>query len=236
MSLLPFSLLLLVLALPMASGQDDTTTHIDSAMNSKVAITGAIIGGVLLLLALIAVAVYCIERCIRRRRDAKFTPVPTQSAEAEPYQYLSMPPRRAKDRGSYYPATSSPLASPDGRRSSRYASPVRNSGARASQVDTYGHGPYYPGPSVASPPASPDYGRRASSPGAGAGASSPMTPSFRVPNARSSLYQDIPTPNRSATTMTTTTTTSSSSLPRTESGTATLSRATTTTLNSTTAR
>ncbi|KAJ7034075.1 hypothetical protein C8F04DRAFT_1102973 [Mycena alexandri] len=219
MSLFPACFILLVAALPTVFGQDEPTTHIDGAHNSKVAITGAIIGGILLLLALIAVAVYCIERCLHRRRETKFTPLPTQSTETEPYQYLSLPKRTA-NKGQYYPAPSSPLASPDAR-SSRYggASPARSPGAQSIRFDTYGHGPYYPGTSLASPPASPN-SARVSSP-----LSSPMTPSFRVgADSQSTLYLSSPTTPKSATT-------SSSTLqdaqPRSDSR--TLSRATATT-------
>ncbi|KAJ7762627.1 hypothetical protein B0H16DRAFT_1529429 [Mycena metata] len=189
MSLLPSCFILLVAALPTVFGQDEPTTHIDQAQNSKVAITGAVIGGILLLIALIAIAVYGIERCLHRRRETKFIPLPTQSSETEPYQYLSLPKRTA-NKGQYYPGPSSPLASPDAL-SSIYgggASPAGSPGAQSVRFDTYGHGPYYPGPSLASPPASPNYGR-VSSP-----LSSPMTPSFRVrADSQSTLYLASPT-------------------------------------------
>ncbi|KAJ7689604.1 hypothetical protein B0H17DRAFT_1202240 [Mycena rosella] len=178
MSLLPTALVLLVVSLLPSTAAQDGTPHIDGAQNSKVAITGAIIGAVLVVISLIAVAVYSIERCLHRRKSTSFTPLPTQS-EAEPYQYLSLPRPPKSDpygHGPYYPGNvASPPASPNPRASrSTYAgSPLRSPGGRSVHFDPYEHGPYYPG----SPPASPH--APASSPRA-----SPMAQSFRQDSQR----------------------------------------------------
>ncbi|KAJ7723465.1 hypothetical protein DFH07DRAFT_278875 [Mycena maculata] len=149
------SILFVASLLPAVSAQDDT--QIDGAQNDKVAITGAIIGAVLVVLALVAVGVYGIERCLSRRRAksarsrTKFTPLPTQ-LEGEPHQYLStLPPaiRLPKNgRDSHYSVTTSSPLSPNARGSSygRVASdsPARSPGAQSVQFDPYGHGPFYP--------------------------------------------------------------------------------------------
>ncbi|KAJ6573481.1 hypothetical protein DFH09DRAFT_1277097 [Mycena vulgaris] len=186
MSLLPSTLILLVVSfLPPAAAQTDGTPHIDGGQNSKVAITGAIIGVVLVVLSLIAVGVYCVERCLHRRKMARFTPLPVQS-EVGPYQYLSLPPPTRPAKGSryghgpYYPGSTSPPASPNARASSYGGgSPLPSPGAHSLRFDPYGHGPYYPG-STASPPASPN--AQTSSPRA-----SPLAQSFRQ-DSRSTLY------------------------------------------------
>jgi len=178
MPFLPTTLILLVVSLlHSALAQDDGSPHVDGASNSKVAVTGAIIGGVLVVIALLAVAVYGIERWMSRRRakTARFAPLPTFSeAEEAPYRYLSLPPatRPAKSygHGPFYPGSAlSPPASPNARTTSEYggASPTRSPGAQSVRFDTYGHGPFYPGPEaqVSSPRVSP--------------LPSPMTPSFR---------------------------------------------------------
>lgn len=154
MSLLPASLVFLVVScLPRAVAQTGTP-HIDGAQDSKVAMTGVAIGAVLLVLALVAIGVYSIERCLHgRAKSARFTALPTQP-EAEPYQYLSLP-RPAKSgpygRGPFYPGpVASPPASPNPRLS--YHGPVSPSPrARPVRLDTYGHGPYYPGPMPSRP-------------------------------------------------------------------------------------
>ncbi|KAJ7159077.1 hypothetical protein C8R43DRAFT_994889 [Mycena crocata] len=151
----PILLLLLVFLFPTAMAQDSSNAKITGTQNSKVAITGAVIGGVLVIICLIAVAVYGIDRCIhrRRRRPIEFTPVPT----TEPYQYLSSPPamRLAKSspyrHDSYYSGTpTSPNA-----RTSTYSETTlaRSPGARSATFDPYKHGPFYP-VKVASPPTS----------------------------------------------------------------------------------
>ncbi|KAJ7502615.1 hypothetical protein B0H11DRAFT_1989368 [Mycena galericulata] len=157
--MLPFTLAVAVL-LPVMSAQAADVTQSYGGQTSSIAITGIIIGAVLFVLSLVALAVYGIERCLYRRRakSAKFTPLPTQE-ETEPYQYLSLPPamRIAKDgqspSGSYYiGATSSPPVSPNARTSTYGdASPVRSPGARSVRFDTYGHGPFYPGNTGSSP-------------------------------------------------------------------------------------
>ncbi|KAF8176870.1 hypothetical protein K438DRAFT_1846283 [Mycena galopus ATCC 62051] len=92
---------------------------IAGTQTSKFAITGAVIGGVLLIIALLAVALYGMDRWLARRRAAKkrgsFTRLP--KAE-EPYRYLMPLPTTpatpsAKDY-IYEPlySSSSPLASP----------------------------------------------------------------------------------------------------------------------------
>ncbi|KAJ7140819.1 hypothetical protein C8R44DRAFT_974566 [Mycena epipterygia] len=167
MLLLPSTLILLASLFLPATAQDGETPQIDGAQNSKVAITGAIIGCILVVLALIAVAVYCIERCLRRRvKPASFTPLPTQSEE-EPYRYLSLPPAarptKSYRHGPYYPGATSPPTSPNARTSYGGGSPLRSPGANSVRFDVYGHGPYYPGSMTqASPPTSPN--ARVSSP------------------------------------------------------------------------
>ncbi|KAF7358027.1 hypothetical protein MVEN_00849800 [Mycena venus] len=137
--------------------QGSGAPSIDGGQDSKVAITGAIIGGVLVVIALLAVGVYGIERCLSRRRaktaHGRFAPLPTQ-AEDEPYRYLSLPPATRpanKDygHGPFYPGSvPSPPVSPNTRRgTSEYGSaysPARSPGARSVRFDPYGHGPFYP--------------------------------------------------------------------------------------------
>ncbi|KAJ7457880.1 hypothetical protein FB451DRAFT_1274484 [Mycena latifolia] len=181
MAPLPFALVLVAMSLLSPTAAQTGTPHIDGAQNSKVAITGAIIGGVLIVLSLIAVAVYCIERCLHRRRNStRFTPLPTlDQSEAEPYQYLSLPRPAMGGRsghGPFYPGSvASPPASPNshmsygsgsplrspGAQSLRFepygsGSPLRSPGGQSVRSDLYGHGPFYPGTMAASPPASPN--------------------------------------------------------------------------------
>ncbi|KAJ6483951.1 hypothetical protein C8R45DRAFT_999795 [Mycena sanguinolenta] len=86
---------------------------VSGGQDSKVAITGAVIGGVLLIIALLGIAVYGIERCIARRRAARtggtFTPLPTtQSKEdSESYRYLMSPPATPPAKNKQWILTSS---------------------------------------------------------------------------------------------------------------------------------
>ncbi|KAJ7057606.1 hypothetical protein C8F01DRAFT_1150442 [Mycena amicta] len=106
------------LPLVVAQSTDDSDTHIAGTQTSKFAITGAIIGGVLLLISFIAVGIYGIDRWLSRRRQARgrFAPLPTLEV-SEPYRYLATvpylhpPPRR----GNHPPAKpTNPSLSTDG--------------------------------------------------------------------------------------------------------------------------
>lgn len=209
MSPLPSALVLCVVALSMhsARAQDGKATDIeDKGQNSKIAITGAVIGGttirswyivsrvltmtlrrpgILLIIALLALAVYGIERCISRRRakkGPKFTPLPTTSREDEPYRYLM--PLKDYRHGPFYPGD--PPASPNSRTTvSQPSSPAYSSKAQSVRsFDPYAHGPYYPGPNDSTMPR----------------VVSPLRPSF--PSSQSTLvfeplpenYRGTPTP------------------------------------------
>ncbi|KAF7376887.1 hypothetical protein MSAN_00106400 [Mycena sanguinolenta] len=108
----PSTLRLIVASSLLHSAYAQTEGTVSNGQNSKVAITGAVIGGVLLIIALLAVAVYGIERCIARRRAAKtggtFTPLPTtQSKEdSEPYRYLMSPPATPPAKNKQWTLTS----------------------------------------------------------------------------------------------------------------------------------
>ncbi|KAJ7225242.1 hypothetical protein B0H12DRAFT_1149391 [Mycena haematopus] len=176
----PSTLSLFVVSSLLHSAVAQTDATVDGSQNSKVAITGAIIGGarhdtcsgilttvpiysytvILLIIALVAVAVYGIERCIARRRAAKaggmFTPFPTtQSKEdSEPYRYLMLPPPTplAKNDSFHSGQAASPLASP-----SILMSSTLSSVKPSADFDPYANGPFYPGPNerVPEPPVSP---------------------------------------------------------------------------------
>ncbi|KAJ7885322.1 hypothetical protein B0H14DRAFT_3737293 [Mycena olivaceomarginata] len=188
MSPLPSALILCVVALSMhsARAQDRKATDIeDKGQNSKIAITGVVIGGILFIIALLALAVYGIERCISRRRakkGPKFTPLPTTSQEDEPYRYLI--PLKDHRCGPFYPGD--PPASPNSRTTvSQPSSPAYSSRAQSVRsFDPYAHGPYYPGPNDSTMPR----------------VASPLRPSF--PSSQDTLvfvplpenYRGTPTP------------------------------------------
>ncbi|KAJ6468099.1 hypothetical protein C8R47DRAFT_808024 [Mycena vitilis] len=117
----PLLLTLLVVSLlpgTLAQDSDDGsggTPQIEGTGTSKVAITGAIIGGLLLIIALGAIAIYGIDRWRSRRRakTAPFAPLPIRSDDGE-YRYLALPPRTS-------------------------TLPTKSEG------DIYDHGPFYPG-------------------------------------------------------------------------------------------
>ncbi|KAF7324092.1 hypothetical protein MKEN_00631600 [Mycena kentingensis (nom. inval.)] len=88
----------LLLALRATAQGSGTDAHIEGTETSKFAITGAVIGGILLLLSLVAVAIYGIDRWLSRRRarEARFAPLPTNPLDGdveakphEPYRYLA---------------------------------------------------------------------------------------------------------------------------------------------------
>ncbi|KAK7001497.1 hypothetical protein R3P38DRAFT_3368378 [Favolaschia claudopus] len=134
MSLLPSALMLLLAASALAqdsTGNDEGTPHIDGGQDSKVAITGVVIGGILVIIALLAVAIYAIDQYLYRRRlrapptktfpstytHGKFTRLPT---EDDDYRYLiPLPPAAA----------------------TLSISPTK---ANANAKKDYGHGPFYP--------------------------------------------------------------------------------------------
>nr|GAT46661.1 predicted protein [Mycena chlorophos] len=74
---------------------DDDGTHIEGTSSSSFAMVGAVIGGILLLIALIALVGYGVGRWRSRRRDkqARFAPLPTFDAEQayEPHRHLATP-------------------------------------------------------------------------------------------------------------------------------------------------
>ncbi|KAJ7849415.1 hypothetical protein B0H14DRAFT_2765632 [Mycena olivaceomarginata] len=136
MSPLPSALVLCVvtvaLSMHSARAQDGQATDIeDKGQNSKIAITGVVIGGILFIIALLALAVYGIDRCMSRRRakkGPKFTPLPTTSREDEPYRYLM--PLKNYHRGPFYPGD--PPASPNSRTTvSQPSSPAYSSRAQS---------------------------------------------------------------------------------------------------------
>ncbi|KAJ7289292.1 hypothetical protein C8J57DRAFT_1277243 [Mycena rebaudengoi] len=188
--MLRLSLLLVLTATMagMAQAQQTGPSHITNTENSRVAITGAVIGCILVVLALVAVAVYGIERWCARRRKARGGTTHnavgySQVIEREPgYRYLALlPPPASAKRGPFYPGSvSSPPASP---------SPSTPTSFRGNR---YAHGPFYPGSatsgsmSLASPPASPNSRRGVSSPSTPS--RSPGTPSFRVDGLPPSPY------------------------------------------------
>ncbi|KAF7304513.1 hypothetical protein HMN09_00853900 [Mycena chlorophos] len=76
-------------------GDDDDGTHIEGTSSSSFAMVGAVIGGILLLIALIALVGYGVGRWLSRRRDkqARFAPLPTYDGDQiyEPYRPLATP-------------------------------------------------------------------------------------------------------------------------------------------------
>ncbi|KAJ7354358.1 hypothetical protein DFH08DRAFT_933883 [Mycena albidolilacea] len=156
MSPFPSAIVLCVVALSMhsARAQDGKASDIeDKGQNSKIAITGVVIGGILFIIALLALAVYGIDRCMSRRRakkGPKFTPLPTTSREDEPYRYL-MPLKNSR-HGPFYPGD--PPASPNSRTTvSQPSSPAYSFRAQSVRsFDPYAHGPYYPGPTDSTMP------------------------------------------------------------------------------------
>ncbi|KAJ6603722.1 hypothetical protein B0H10DRAFT_2229770 [Mycena sp. CBHHK59/15] len=195
MSLLPSALMLFIAALLPSAMAQTSTPQIEDTQNSKVAITGAIIGGILVVLVLVGVAVYLIERaCHRRRKPTSFARLPTHS-EAEPYQYLSLPPLSATKplKGSpHYPGTASPSESPNVQVSFYGGgSPLRSPGAPSFRADSYSHGPFYPGAS--SPPENPHIQASFHTGGGASPLRSPAAHSFRIdPYGHGPFYPESP--------------------------------------------
>ncbi|KAJ7614922.1 hypothetical protein FB45DRAFT_936437 [Roridomyces roridus] len=135
----------------LVSAQDPNGEVDVHGSDSKVAITGIIIGAILIVLSLVAVAVYGIDRWMSRRRSkkgssgAKFMPLNTveevkDTVGSKSYRYLATPAPIRLPAGRDVP---SPLAPSPSASATSFGS-TGGSAAQSMHFDPYGRGPYYP--------------------------------------------------------------------------------------------
>ncbi|KAK6996898.1 hypothetical protein R3P38DRAFT_3068318, partial [Favolaschia claudopus] len=127
---LPPALMLLLAASALAqkgNGDNEGKPHIDGGQNSTVAITGVVIGGILVTIALLAVLIYAIDQYLYRRRLR----APPTKANPSTYAYRKFTRLPTDDDDYRYLVPLPPAAS------------LSISPTKANARKDYGHGPFY---------------------------------------------------------------------------------------------